>query len=182
MTLPRLASYINSVMIQVLRSGGIGYAVRAAQSAVGARVPRSVQSVQAEDLLSRLRRATGVGDGPSSKAHSRTAVAAALTESGRIGIDVEYVSDGRRIMEIARWLMDADAPDRRAAYRMFTFAEAHFKATGVWPTRALLRGVSAASQSHYVLGDLQVLHEDLGADFLLTLVWSGAGPAIHVHV
>lgn len=119
--------------------------------------------------------------GPASKAHARALMAAAVSPSGQVGVDVEFFAPGRPIQAIAHWLMAAAARDDLAAYRVFTFSEAYFKAFGDWPARELLRDVAEATAPQYVVGDaVQVLHEPIGQDFLLTLVWRGPARAERV--
>lgn len=160
-------------MIQATDIPKLHYAFRLLQGcAPGARLARSVQSAAAEELLRTL---PASADGASSKAHSRALVAAVAGPNGRVGIDVEYHAPGRRIGAVARYLMQADAADDLAAYRVFTFYEAHFKALGAFPEPALMRAVAAQGGAGYSLeGDVNVLHLIVESDFTLTLVWSGA--------
>jgi phosphopantetheinyl transferase len=134
-------------------------------------VPRAQQSAAAEALLAQLRRNSGIAAGPSSKSHSRDCVAAALAEGGRIGVDVEFRAPGRPIEAIASYLMGAPAVGEAASYRVATFREAYFKAFGDWPSRALLREAAAGAPRYRVAGEVNVLHQDVDGDFLLTLVW-----------
>jgi hypothetical protein len=139
-----------------------------------ARVPRLLQSAAAAALLADLRARTGISNGPSSKAHSRSLMAAALSR-GRIGVDVEYRAPGRRIGAVAALLMGSDPEDDHAAYRVFTFRESYFKAFGDWPGRDLLRvAASAAEPGAWSARDMKVRHERIGDDFALTLVWTDA--------
>jgi len=140
----------------------------------GARVPRALQSAAANALLEDLRARTGIRAGPSSKAHSRDLAAAALGE-GRIGVDIEYRAPGRPIRAIAHHLMGSAAETEPAAYRVFTFREAYFKAFGDWPSPTLLRlAAGAAEPGRWACGGLQIRHEPICEDFSLTLVWTGA--------
>jgi hypothetical protein len=160
-------------MIQVLPGGpcyDVGF-VGGEQR--GARVARSLQSATAEALLQELRAQTGIA-GPSSKAHSR-ALAAAAVARARVGIDVEYRAPERRIEEIASYLMGTSPHDASAAYRVFTFREAYFKAFGDWPDKHLMReAANAAEPGEWACGLVRVRHESIGEDFNLTLVWSEA--------
>lgn len=92
-----------------------------------------------------------------------------------MGIDVEYWAPGRPITAIARYLMGAPVRDDPAAYRVFTFREAYFKASAVWPAREVLRLVADTQPGRYRVADFNVLHEPIGHAFSLTLVWSGDG-------
>jgi len=158
-------------MIQAPLPNGLRYDVRqVAGAALGERVPRPAQSAAAADLLADLRRSAGVAGGPSSKSHSRDRVAVALAECGRVGIDIEYRAPGRPIEKIAGYLMRADAPSYEAAYRVFTFYEAYFKAIGAFPEPDLLRVVAAAPVSE--VGTVRMLHHDVEDAFALTLVWA----------
>ncbi len=160
--------------------GGPCYAVRfITGAALGARLPRLVQSAAAEDLLGDLRRLTD-GAGASSKSHARACVAAGLAFEGPVGIDVEYRAPGRPIEAIAHYLMGTHAPDETGAYRVFTFREAYFKALGDWPARDALQIAATATADRYRIGDLNVLHEEISPEFLLTLVWRGGGEAVRL--
>lgn len=169
-------------MIQEPGPGGAcSYATMWAPGAHQARLARALQSAAANDLLQALRARTGVPAGSASKAHARGLIAAAVSPEGVVGIDAEFFAPGRPIQAIARWLMAASARDDLAAYRVFTFREAYFKAFSNWPPRGLLRDVSERAASEYALdGDIRVLHELVSADFLLTLVWRGAARAERV--
>jgi hypothetical protein len=158
-------------MIQVLPGGpcyDVGF-VGGEQR--GARVARSLQSAAAEALLQELRARTGISK-HFSKAHSRALAAAAVAQS-RVGIDVEYRAPGRRIEDIVVLLMGARPLDEEAAYRVFTFREAYFKAFGIWPDRDLLRrAADAAEPGDWRAENVRIRHEPVGDDFNLTLVWS----------
>ncbi len=160
-------------MIQAPLPNGLQYELRLVPGAArGERVPRSLQSAAAADLLAELRLTTGVAEGPSSKSHSRDLVAVALAEAGRVGVDAEYRAAGRPIEKIAHHLMDAAPSDARAAYRAFTFWEAYFKAFGHFPEKALLRAVAGSAAPTQELDGLLVLHRNVETDFSLTLVWA----------
>lgn len=163
-------------MIQAPEPEGPHYAVRLSRDAdAGRRMPRLAQSKAASALLGELRRASAGAAAWSSKAHSRALVAAAVSDAGPIGVDVEYEAPSRDIGAIARFL-GAPAPDAAAAYRLFTFREAYFKALGQMPARALLRMAAEACQPTYSTPDgLSVLHERPAQGFFLTLVWAGGG-------
>jgi hypothetical protein len=159
-------------MFQVLSPSGPAYgAVCVAAPPYGKRLARAVQSAAAEELCAVLRRDTGIADGPRSKSHSRAVVAAALARDGQVGVDVEYRSPGRPIDKIARYLSGGEVSSEDAGYRVFTFREAYFKAFGDWPETALLREVADAAGARYALGPVQILHEDVFGEFMLTLVW-----------
>jgi hypothetical protein len=71
--------------------------------------------------------------------------------------------------------MGTRPPDEKAAYRVFTFREAYFKAFGVWPDRDLLRrAADAAEPGDWRTDNVRIRHEAIGDDFNLTLVWSEA--------
>ena len=160
-------------MIQAPLPNGLRYDVRLVPDAArGERVARALQSAAAADLLAELRLRTGVGEGPSSKSHSRDLVAVALAETGRVGIDAEYRAAGRPIEKIAHHLMDAAPSDMMAAYRAFTFWEAHYKACGHFPEKALLRAVAGSAAPAQEMDGLFVLHCGVEDDFSLTLVWA----------
>jgi hypothetical protein len=160
-------------MIQAPLPNGLRYDVRLVpRAARGERISRALQSAVAADLLADLRLKTGVGEGPSSKSHSRDLVAVALAEVGRVGIDIEYRATGRPIEKIAHHLMDAAPSDALAAYRAFTFWEAYFKAFGHFPGKALLRAVAGGVGPAQVLDGLRLLHDTVEGDFSLTLVWA----------
>lgn len=159
-------------MIQAAAPPGLCYETRLVAGAPrGARVARAVQSAAAADLLAALRQRAGVAEGPSSKSHSRDLVAAALAQTGRVGIDVEYRAPGRRIEQVAEHIMHAPAAHADAAYRVFTFWEAYFKAFGAWPEKALLREVAASAEPLQRAGGVSLLHRVAEGDFALTLVW-----------
>lgn len=167
-------------MIQAPAPPGVHYAVRLlADTPPGRRIPRARQSAVAADLLKDLRRRTQLAAEPASKAHSRALAAAAVAAEGRVGVDVEYLAPERDICAVARYLMDAPAPDAAAAYRVFTFREAYFKAVGHMPGRPLLRLVADAGAPRFETPDgLAVLHEPVAEVFVLTLVWEGGGAAV----
>jgi hypothetical protein len=160
-------------MFQALELSGPQWAAEFLEGAArGTRVARAIQSAAASALLSRLRAHANMPAGPSSKAHSRAAVAAALIGSGVVGIDVEHRTPGRPIAAIVAYLMGTAPADETSAYRVFTFREAYFKAVGAWPDKTTLQAVSRACEARYVLSDgLNVLHELVCDDFVLTLVW-----------
>ena len=164
-------------MIQAPAPSGVHYAVRLlADTPSGSRIARVRQSAVAADLLEDLRRSAHLAAGPASKAHSRALAAAAVAAEARVGIDVEYLAPERDIRAVARYLMDAPVSDEAAAYRVFTFREAYFKAVGHMPGRPLLRQVANARAPRFeITGGLAVLHEPVAEVFLLTLVWEGAG-------
>ena len=160
-------------MIQAPLPSSLRYDVRqVAGAARGERVPRLVQSAAAADLLADLRGASGVAQGPSSKSHSRDLVAVALAEAGRVGIDIEYRAPGRPIEKIAGHLMRADPPGQEAAYRVFTFYEAYFKAMGAFPEPTLLRAAATITAPVSEVGAVRMLHHDVEDAFALTLVWA----------
>jgi len=74
--------------------------------------------------------------------------------------------------------MGSPVRDDAAAYRVFTFREAYFKASGVWPEHDVLQFVADSEESRYRAADFNVLHEPIGNAFSLTLVWSGDGEAV----
>lgn len=160
-------------MIQAFPQSGLLYAAKVlAGVAPGSRPQRVTQSAAAEALAETLREAGGAG--AISKAHARGLVAAAWAGEGPVGIDLEYRQPGRDIGAIARWLLDASARDEAAAYRVFTYREAYFKALGDWPEQSLLRFVAEAEARDFQTPDgLSVRHEPEGRDFVLTLVWAG---------
>lgn len=135
------------------------------------RQPRQAQSAWAEELLARLRQQSGVRAGSASKAHSRGLAVAALAARGRLGVDAEYHAPGRPIDEIVNALMQARARDAAAAYKVFTFWEAYFKALGRYPERGLLRRVAEAEHARFLLDDLHVAHATIENAFTLTLVF-----------
>lgn len=137
------------------------------------RVPRTQQSATAAQLLADLRASVGLEEGPSSKAHSRSWAAAAVASGGRVGIDIEYRTEERPIASIAAWLMKSSAPDAATGWRVFTFYEAYFKATGATPSAALMRDVARANAARFVLADVTVLHAEPAERVTLTLVWTG---------
>lgn len=160
-------------MIQASLVSGLRYDVRQVAGAErGERVPRLAQSAAAADLLAELRGTTGLAGGPSSKSHSRDLVAVALAETGRVGIDIEYRAPGRPIEKIAGYLMRANAPGHEAAYRVFTFYEAYFKAMGAFPEPHLLRAAALITIPLAEVGTVRVLHHDVEGAFALTLVWA----------
>lgn len=159
-------------MIQAIQPSGPQWDVRFLPAAPrGARAARPLQSATAAALLAQIRAETGIASGPSSKAHSRALAAAAVAPGGSVGIDVEHFTPGRPIQAIARYLMGAPAHNDEAAYRAFTFREAYFKALGAWPARGLVQAAAASAELCYQTGEVNVLHERIGDDFLLTLVW-----------
>ncbi|MBX9747440.1 MAG: 4'-phosphopantetheinyl transferase superfamily protein [Hyphomonadaceae bacterium] len=159
-------------MIQVLSPGEPVYGTTiAAGPPYGKRLARAMQSDAAEELCAVLRRDTGIAAGPSSKSHSRAVVAAALARAGHVGIDVEFRAPGRPIDKIALFLSGAAVTGEDAGYRVFTFREAYFKAFGDWPEKALLRDVGSRIEARYSMAGIQVLHEAVYGDFMLTLVW-----------
>lgn len=161
-------------MIQASQQPGLLYAVSSlAGVAPGARPPRARQSAAAEALLQSLR--VELPEGAASKAHARGMAAAAVTAQGCVGVDLEYRQPGREIGAIAAWLLGAPAPDEASAYRVFTYREAYFKALGDWPSVALLGEVAEAGVRDFQTADrLNVRHEPIADDFVLTLVWSSS--------
>jgi hypothetical protein len=144
------------------------------------RLPYARQSAAAAELLERL----AGWEGPPrafSKSHSRAAVAAAITPNPHIsvGVDIEWMAPERPVAAIARSLMDDDAPvDITVAdfYRLWTFYEAHFKATQCAPPRpAMLEFIAArAGDGVRRLGDgTHVVEHRVTEDFQLCLVWRG---------
>lgn len=164
------------------RSLTASYAVRfIAKFPPHSRLPRPAQSEAANRLLADLRREGGQPDGASSKAHARTAIAVAVTPTGRIGIDIEYRAPDRPIRDIARLLMNETPADDAAAYRVFTFHEAWFKAFGEMAGAERLRAVAGLdARLHRMADGVNVLHEAINADFVLTLVWDGAVDAVRL--
>jgi hypothetical protein len=167
-------------MIQAPHPQGLHYGVQlAAGVAVGTRLPRAVQSASAADLLAELERRSGIAAGWTSKAHSRAMSAAAISREGSVGIDVEYEAPGRDIRAVGRWLLNGPVADEAAAYRVFTFREAYFKATGDWALADLLRVAAESQEPRYRTPDgFNVLHETPASGFVLTLVWRGAGSLV----
>lgn len=167
-------------MIQAPPSDEVHYSVRLlAGESPGARIVRTRQSVAAAALLAELRLAAAIPAGASSKAHTRALMAVTVAGAGRIGIDAEYFDSRRDIRAVARWLMQADAADDAAAYRVFTFREAYFKAIGEMPEPALLRDVALERSGRFELPEgLSVLQEIVADDFALTLVWEGGGTPV----
>lgn len=164
------------------RSLTASYAVRfIAKFPRDARVPRPILSEAAASLLAELRAETGLFEGPSSRAHSRNGIAVAATPEGRIGIDIEHRLPTRPIRDIARLLMDATPTDDDAAWRVFTFHEAYFKAFGEMAGPARLRAVAGTTTPTYRTTEgLNVLHETVDGDFALTLVWDGPVEAVRL--
>lgn len=160
-------------MIQGPHNRDVRHALRFIPGAArGARRAYAIQSAAASDLLRELSGQPGFGAASSSKAHSRSLVCAAVAARGVVGVDVEYRAPGRPMDAIAAYLMGAPAQDEAAAYRMFTFREAYFKAIGTWPDKPLLREVAAIREPTYSVTDaLQVMHAAIDDDFYLTLVW-----------
>jgi phosphopantetheinyl transferase len=132
-------------------------------------------------LLEALRARTGAVSGWSSKTHSRALAAAALSTSGPVGIDAEFEAPERDICTIASMLADAPVGASAQGYRIFTYYESYFKATGDVPRRELLQVVANASAAFYATPDgLSVLHETPAPHFTLTLVWrGGSAPVRH---
>lgn len=160
-------------MIQAPRPPGLQYGIRRIAGFADSRVPRVQQSAAASHLLAHLRRESGLLDGPSSKAHSRAWAAAAVAGEGRVGIDIEYHTPDRPIARIAAWLMKAEAPDDTAAWRVFTFYEAYFKAMGETPSKPLMRDVAGANDARLQIGAVSVLRTAPAPSLTLTLVWTG---------
>jgi hypothetical protein len=167
-------------MVQALPLHSPHYSARVLPGLASARIPHSEQSLAAAALLDELRRVTGVAAGPSSKSHSRALVAAALSDEGRVGIDVEYCDAGRDLAGLSRYLLGADAPalDLSDFYRLWTFHEAYFKAFGVASDVALRRFVLGArgafGETFEVATGVCVMHAAPADGFALSLVWGGA--------
>ncbi|WP_420471515.1 hypothetical protein [Brevundimonas sp. FT23042] len=155
------------------RTQTASYAVRfATKFPPDTRLPRHVQSEAAGRLADELASVTEGSGGMISRAHSRTGVAVAATPVGRIGCDLEHRTKGRPIRDIADLLMNRRPDDDQTAYRVFTFHEAYFKAFGEMAGAARLRAVAQETAARYRTTDgLNVLHEAVGGDFLLTIVW-----------
>lgn len=164
------------------RSLTASYAVRfMAKFPRDARVPRQIQSEAAAALLAEMRSGTGLSGSPSSKAHSRSGIAVAAAPEGRIGIDIECRLPDRPIRNIARLLMNETPADDDAAWRVFTFHEAYFKAFGDMAGPERLRAVAATAAPTYRTAEgLNVLHETIDGDFALTLVWDGPVQAVRL--
>ncbi|WP_420478925.1 hypothetical protein [Brevundimonas sp. FT23028] len=160
-------------MAGTLRTLTVSYAVRfAAKFPPDTRLPRQIQSDAANRLAAELTAATGGSGDTLSKAHSRTGVAVAAAPAGRIGCDLEHRTKGRPIRDIADLLMNRRPDDDQTAYRVFTFHEAYFKAFGEMAGAARLRAVALETAARYRTAEgLNVLHEAVGDDFLLTIVW-----------
>lgn len=141
---------------------------------------RRVQSGEAEALLSDLRAAAGLPQGPSSKSHARAMCAVAAAESGRVGVDVEWIGAARDLTALARFLLDsADfGGDVEALYRVWTFREAAFKAFGVFPDLAQRRSVFLArdhGEAPWRWGEGALLFRRLERDFQMCVAWDQAG-------
>jgi hypothetical protein len=169
-------------MVQAAQSGDVLFAFRAIGTPPGARVARGAQSAAAEALLKALRARAGDANGPVSKAHARTLAAAALAPGGRVGIDVEYRQPGRDIVSIATWLAGPRVMDEATAYRLFTFREAHFKAFGVAPDRALMLDVANARAEALRVGEMDIRFEAIGGAFMLALVWTCGGAPVRIRL
>lgn len=149
---------------------------------VRAHAPRAQQSAAAADLLSDLRMARGVQEGPSSKSHSRGLAAAAVQAAGALGIDLEFMRPGRPGGRILALYMKGFAPevDDEGFYRTWTFGEAHFKAFGANPSPELLHRFLATPLIHDVTyrltEEISVLHARPAPDFMLSLVWTAGAP------
>lgn len=159
-------------MIQAFPPPVLLYAAKPlAGVAPGARIPRAKESAAAEAFLQSLR--SRAPEGASSKSHARGMAAAAAASKGIVGIDLEYRQPGRDIAAIAHWLMGAPARDELSAYRVFTYREAYFKATGDWPEAAALRFVAENEHRGFQTPDgLNVHFAREGELYVLTLVWS----------
>lgn len=140
----------------------------------GVRLPRGIQSASADALLRELRAQDGALSGPSSKAHSRALVAAAVGKKGVLGLDVEFHAPGRPIEAIARYLMGMSPANAEAAYRVFTFYEAYFKATGAFPSAAAMRAIAEIEESECVIDGLRVHHCTIERGFTMALAWGDA--------
>jgi hypothetical protein len=148
------------------------------------RVARAIQETAARRLLAELTARTPVLDPDkgvnSSISHSRGVVAAAITDSGRIGIDVEYMCPRRDTRAILELFLGATAEpvSLQGFYRAWTFGEAYFKAFGSLPGKETLAHVieRQAGDSTYRIrhrenGTVGVLHSEENEAFALTLVW-----------
>lgn len=153
----------------------------------GERVPRARQSAAASHLLETL-----VGDEgrplASSKSHSRSAVAVAMSAWGKhpLGIDIEWATPARPIAMIARnFLGDAGSAIGVADfYRGWTFYEAYFKAfqRSPSPARVLELIERPDMQSVHRLSDgTKVLQHRVAGAFQLSLVWAGDDDSMPVY-
>jgi phosphopantetheinyl transferase len=76
-----------------------------------------------------------------SMSHSRHLVAAAISKSGRIGVDIEHHVARRDLKGIGAALGFMPDLDDAAFYRIWTMREAYFKAAGSMPTDAGLESI-----------------------------------------
>lgn len=146
--------------------------------AAGSRVCRTVQGRAARRLASRLDR--GVVEGAvTSLAHSRNGVAAAVGwgQQLRLGIDIEWTQAARDTRALAEFLVPSvgTTVDPAGFYRLWTFAEAYFKAFQHWPPDWQLSAMAAKTTTEPALKlgertNVLQLHEPCG--FQLCLVWS----------
>lgn len=151
------------------------------------RVPHARQSAAASRLLEAL---AGDEGRPlaSSKSHSRSAVAAAMsaTAAHPLGIDIEWITPARPVAVIARdFLGDVGKAIGVADfYRGWTFYEAFFKAFQRPPSSARVLELIERpdTPSIHCLGDgIKVLQHRVADAFQLSLVWSGNDDGIPLY-
>jgi hypothetical protein len=140
-----------------------------------ARVPRARQSEAARDLQVLL--SAGVASNVGSRSHSRAAVAAAVGDAQilTLGIDIEFLDDGRPFAALAGYFSANVPPEIGAAdfYRRWTFAEAYFKAYQLLPTNDALSAVGRLTDNEVLSLDdgTKVLQQRIAERFRLCLVW-----------
>jgi hypothetical protein len=138
------------------------------------RIPWQRQSAAARALQDSL--SGGIAPAVSSRSHSRVAVAAAVGDAqvSALGIDIEFMDQGRPFAALAGYFTE-DVPadlDAVVFYRLWAFAEAHFKAFQLLPTNNAFRAVGKLSDNETLTLDdgTTVLQHRVSEQFLLCLV------------
>jgi len=154
------------------------------------RVAHAIQATAARRLLAELTEHTPSLDPDkgaiSSISHSRSVVAAAISNNARIGIDVEYMCPRRDTAAILELFLGSTAGpvSLQGFYRAWTFGEAYFKAFGSLPGKETLADIiehhdrdSTYRLRGREIGAIGVLHSEMNGEFSLTIVWGLADVA-----
>jgi hypothetical protein len=145
------------------------------------RTPRPAQSLAARVLLQELCSGPDMPDifPYTTKSHSRAVVAAAAGDHtiGALGIDVEFMAEGRPFRAILSHFAQTlpETVDSPAFYRGWTFLEAYFKAFQRYPAPADLSTAITrpSSEAVWLTQDAaSVLQHRIGDAFSLSLVWN----------
>ncbi len=137
----------------------------------GARPPKALESQAARALQTELDPTAAVF----SRSHGRGLVAAAVAGPpvSRLGIDIEWVDERRRMGAITEhYLGSAEAVTPEQFFRGWTFGEAWFKAFGRDPEPDLIRIAGGnTSDEPVAVGGAWLLQSLPEPGFVMSLIW-----------